>query len=124
MQISLFLKEHDIDILALNKTWLKSKSNLDILNYTMSRNDRPKRKEGDAAIFLHNDINFRVADTCSSIDTDNKAIKIILKDAQISSSISTIYIPSASLINTLLLRNIKNSSDNVIITRDLNAKRT
>ena len=33
MEISLFLKENDIDILALNETWLKSKFKLVIPNY-------------------------------------------------------------------------------------------
>ena len=70
-----------------------------------------------------NTINFGTADTCSSFDTDNDAIKVILKDSQISTSISTIYITPGSLKNTTLLSNIKNSADNVIITRDLNAKR-
>ena len=61
---------------------------------------------------------------CSTINTDNEAITILLKDSQDSISISTIYIPPASTINTTLLDNIKNAADNIIITGDLNAKYT
>ena len=71
-----------------------------------------------------NTINFAIVGTCSSIDTDNEAIPIFLKGWLISTSISTIYILPASLINTTLLSNVKTSVDNVIITWNLNAKCT
>ena len=35
MEISLFLKEHDIDILILNETWVKGKFKLHIPHYTI-----------------------------------------------------------------------------------------
>ena len=41
MEISLLLKENDIDILTLNETWLKSNFNLNIPNYVIMRNNRP-----------------------------------------------------------------------------------
>ena len=34
IEISLFLKENDIDTLSLNETWLKSNFKLDIPSYT------------------------------------------------------------------------------------------
>ena len=34
IEISLFLKENDIDTLSLNETWLKSNFKLDTPNYT------------------------------------------------------------------------------------------
>ena len=61
---------------------------------------------------------------CSTINTDNESITILLKDSQDSISISTIYISPASIINTTLLDNIKDSADNVFITGDLNANHT
>ena len=61
---------------------------------------------------------------CSHINTDNEAITICLKNTENQLTISTIYIPPASSINTSLLENIKNSADNIIITGDLNAKHT
>ena len=73
---------------------------------------------------MRNDIKFNIIDTCSIISTDNEAITILLKDSQDSTSISTIYIPPASTISTTLSNNIKNSTDNVILTRDLNGKHT
>ena len=82
---------------------------------------------------MRNDINLDIVDTCSSIDTNNEAINIFLKDSQYSASISTIHIPPDSTINTILLNNIKNSADNIpfcgigarrdkIITGDPNTK--
>ena len=58
-------------------------------------------------------------DTCSNINTDNEAITIRLKNTEDQITITTIYIPPASSINTSLLENIKNSADNIIITGDL-----
>ena len=124
MEISLFLKENDIDIFTLNETWLKSNFKLDIPNYTITRNDRPRRRGGGLAILVRNDIKLDIIDTCSAVNTDNEAITILLKDSQDSTSISTIYIPPASNINTTLLNNIKNSTDNIIVTGDLNAEHT
>ena len=71
---------------------------------------------------MRNDIN--IIDTCSNKNTDNEAITIRLKNTEDQLTISIIYIPSASSINTSLLENIKNSADNIIITGDLNAKYT
>ena len=124
VEISLFLNENDIEILTLNETWLKSNFKLDVPNYNITRNDRPKRRGGGVAILVRDDIKFDIIDTCSAINTDNEAITILLKDSQNPISISTIYISPGSNINTTILNNIKNSADNIIITGDLNAKDT
>ena len=100
----------------------KSNFKLDIPNYVVKRNDRPIRQEGGVAILLRHNINFGIIDTCSNLDTENEALTITLEDSQFPTSISTIYIPPGSTINTILLSNITNSADNVIINGDLNAK--
>ena len=120
MEIPLFLKEHDIDILTLNKTLTKSNFKLDIPNYTITPNDRPRKQGESVAILVRNNINLGMIET--SIDSDNETITIILKDSQISTIISSIYIPPASLISTTLLSNMKTSAYNVTITGDLNTK--
>ena len=122
VEISLLLKENDVDILTLNDTWLKSNFKLDMPNYTITRNDGPRRQGGGVAILVRNNIKFDIIDMCSTINTDNEAITILLKDTQHSTSAPTIYMPPAFTINTTLLSNIKNSADNIIITGDLNAK--
>lgn len=122
MEIPLFLKEHDIHILTLNKTLTKSNFKLDIPNYTIKPNDRPRRQGESVAILVHNSINSGMIET--SVDYDNETITIILKDSQISTIISTIYIPPVSVISTTLLSNMKTSAYNVTITGDLNAKHT
>ena len=78
VEIYLFLKENDIDILTLNETWLKNNFTLDIPNYTITRKDRPSRQGGGVAILVRNDIKFDIIDTCSNINTDNEAITIRL----------------------------------------------
>lgn len=60
----------------------------------------------------------------SSIDTDNGTIKTILKDSQIETRISIIYILPVSLINNTLLSKIKSSGGTVIITWEFNIKQT
>ena len=81
VEISLFLKENDIDILLLNETWLKSNFKLDIPNYNITRNDRPRRRGRGVASLVRNDIKFDIIYTCSTINTDNEAITILLKDS-------------------------------------------
>ena len=101
MEISLFPKEDDIDILTLNETWLKSKFKLDIPNYTITHNDNSRKQGEEIAFIERNNINFGIADTCSSIDTGNEPIKIILKGSQYSTNISTNYISPALLLKLL-----------------------
>ena len=63
VELSLFLKENDTDILSLNETWLKSNFKLDIPNYTITRKVRPRRQGGGVAILVRNDIKFDITDT-------------------------------------------------------------
>ena len=58
VEISLFLKENDIDILSLNQTWFKSNFKLDIPNYTIARRDRLRKQGGGVAILVRNDIKY------------------------------------------------------------------
>ena len=90
----------------------------------MTGNDRSRRQGGGVAILVRNDIKFDIIDTCSTINTDNEAMSILQKDLQHSTSMSTIFIPPASTINTTLLNNIKNAADNIIITGDHKVKHT
>ena len=68
---------------------------------------------GGIAILVRNNIKINIIDTCSSLDTDNEATTIFLKDLQFSTSMSIIYIRPTSAINKTLLNNIKNSVDNI-----------
>ena len=107
---------------SLNETWFKSNFELGILNYTIARKDRLRRQGGGVAILVRNDIKFDIIDPCSTLNTDNEVITILLKNSQESIRISTIDIPPASNINTDLLEIIKKTADNIIIKEDLNAK--
>ena len=71
---------------------------------------------------MRNDIKFDIIDPCSTLNTDNEVITILLKNSQESIRISIIDIPPASNINTDLLEIIKKTADNIIIKEDLNAK--
>ena len=99
MEISLFFKEHNIDMLILNETLLKSKFKLDITNYIITCNYRPRRPGGGVVILMCNNIKFHIADTCSSIETNNEGITTLFKDSQFSTSIS----PHRSLQHPLLI---------------------
>ena len=57
----------------------KSNFKLGISNCTITRNDRPRRQREGVAILMGNSINFGITDTCSSFNTDNDAIIIVLK---------------------------------------------
>ena len=70
MEISLFPKEHDIDILTMNETWLKSKFKFNIPNFTITHNDRPRKRRQVGEFFVRDNINFGFVDRRSSIDTD------------------------------------------------------
>ena len=85
---------------------------------TIARRDRPRRQAGGVAILACNDIKFDIIDPCSTLNTDNEAITILLRNSQDSISISIIYIPPASTISTALLDNIRKTADNIIITGD------
>ena len=60
-------------------------------------NDRTRRQGEDMTILVRNNIKFDILETCSSIDTDYEAITILIKDLQISTNISTIFILSSNL---------------------------
>ena len=77
VEISLFMKENDIDILSRNETWLKSNWKLDIPNYTITCKDRPRRQGGWVALLVRNDTELDIIDTCSTVNTDNQAITIL-----------------------------------------------
>ena len=76
VEISLFLRENDIDIITLKETWLKNNFKFDIPNYNITRKDRASRQGGGVAILVRNDIKFDIIDTCSNLNTDNEAITI------------------------------------------------
>ena len=63
VEISLFLKENDIDIFTLNECWFKNNFKLDIQNYTITCKDRPRRQRRGVAILVRDDIKFAIIDT-------------------------------------------------------------
>ena len=96
----------------INRVELIDRPKLYIPNYIITRNDRLRRQGGSVAILVRDNIIFGIVDTCSSIDTYNKVITVILKDSQYPTICwldTTTYIPPASNINTTLLNNTKNS---------------
>ena len=68
--------------LSLNATWLKSNFKLDIPNYTIALRDRLRRLGWGAAILVRNDIKFDIIDPCFTLNTDNEAITILLKNSK------------------------------------------
>ena len=78
VEISLCLKENDIDILTLNETCLKSNFKFDIQNNTITRRDRPRMQGGGVAIFVRDSIKCDIIDTCSTINVTVNVIKLVM----------------------------------------------
>lgn len=74
---------------------------LNIPNYTITCNDRPRMQRGRVAMLVRNNIKFDTLDKRFTIKTDNEAIAIILKESQLSSNILNMYIPLASSIDVI-----------------------
>ena len=76
-----------LTFLLLTKHGLKSRFQLDIPNYIITCNGRPRWKGGGAAILVSNNVKFGIVDTGSFFNADIEVITIILKNSQLSTNI-------------------------------------
>ena len=68
---------------------------------------------------MRNNVYFNIMNTNPTQRNENECLEILLKNEQEQTSISTIYIPSTSVIDTALFNDINNSVDNIIINAEL-----
>ena len=77
-ELELYLKENEIDIVALNDTFLNKKLNFEIIGYDTIRNDRSTGQKGGAAFLVKHGlvINKERRNSDFSIITSNEALAI------------------------------------------------
>ena len=122
LEIELFIRDNNLDILLLNETWLKKNDKFDISGFITLRKDRPDRPGGGVAIIIRRDIKFEFVDISIPTNNDNEHLTIKIKDKKSSLSITSIYIPPRHVVNQELIKTISKCADQAIIAGDFNAK--
>ena len=123
-ELELYLKENEIDIVALNETFLNKKLNFRITGYDIIRNDRSTGHKGGVALLVKHGliINKEYRNSDFSIITSNEALAINLDISNNQNlTLATIYCPNGNP-NFSLLQSINNLSDNVMFVGDFNSK--
>ena len=123
-ELELYIKENEIDIIALNETFLNKKLNFHISGYDTIRNDRSTgQREGVAFLVKHGlVINKEYRKSDFSIITSNEALAINLDLSNNQNvTLATIYCPNGNP-NLSLFHTINNLSDNVMFVGDFNSK--
>ena len=123
-ELELYLKEHSIDIIALNETFLHKKINFKIQGYDTIRNDLSTGTKGGVAFLVKHGLvvnkEFRNADF--NIITENEALAINLELSNNQNlTLATIYCPNGTP-NFSLFQTISNLSNNVMFVGDFNSK--
>ena len=122
-ELELYVKENEIDIIALNQTFLNKKLNCHISGYDTVRNDRSTGQRGGVAFLVKHGlvINKEYRNSDFSIITSNEALTINLGLSNQNVTLATIYCPNGNP-NLSLFHTINNLSDNVMFVGDLNPK--
>ena len=113
-ELELYLKENDIDIVALNEMFLTKKINFKILGYDTIKNDRSTGVRGGVAFLVKHGlvVNKEYRNTDFNIITDKEALVI---DIDLSNNqnliLATIYCPNG-IPNLRLFETINSLSDN------------
>ena len=123
-ELELYLKENEIDIVALNETFLNKKLTFKIPGYDTIRNDRSTGQKGGVAFLVKHGlvINQEYRNNDFSIITENEALAINLDLSNNQNvTLATIYCPNGNP-NLSLFQTINNLSDNVMFVGDFNSK--
>ena len=118
------IKENDIDIVALNETFLDKKLNFRITGYDTIRNDRSTGQKGGVAFLVKHGLvinkEYRNSDFSTIMSNEALAITLDLSNNQ-NLTLATIYCPNGNP-NFSLFQSINNLSDNVMFVGDFNSK--
>ena len=118
------MKENEIDIVALNETFLNKKLTFKIPGYDAIRNNHSTGQKGGVAFLIKHGlvINKEYRNSDFSIITENEslAINLDLSNNQ-NVTLATIYCPNGNP-NLSLFQTINNLSDNVMFVGDFNSK--
>ena len=118
------IKENDIDIVALNETFLDKKLNFRITGYDTIRNDRSTGQKGGVAFLVKHGLvinkEYRNSDFSTIMSNEALAVTLDLSNNQ-NLTLATIYCPNGKP-NFSLFQSINNLSDNVMFVGDFNSK--
>ena len=123
-ELELYLKENNLDIIALNETFLTKKIDFKIQGYDTIKSDCSTDVRGGVAFLIKHGpvINKEYRNADFNIITDNEALVI---DIDLSNNqnliLATIYCPNGNP-NLRLFETINNLSDNVMFVGDFNSK--
>ena len=123
-ELELYIKENEIDIVALNETFLNKKLTFKIPGYDTIRNDRSTGQKGGVAFLVKHGlvINQEYRNNDFSIITENEALAINLDLSNNQNvTLATIYCPNGNP-NLSLFQTINNLSDKVMFVGDFNSK--
>ena len=123
-ELELYINENEIDIVALNETFLNKKLTFKIPGYDTIRNDRSTGQKGRVAFLVKHGlvINKEYRNNDFSIITENEALAINLDLSNNQNlTLATIYCPNGNP-NLSLFQTINNLSDNVMFVGDFNSK--
>ena len=123
-ELELYLKENEIDIIALNDTFLNKKLNFRISGYHTIRNDRSTGQRGGVAFHVKHGLvinkEYRNSDVSIIKENEALAINLELSKNQIL-TLATIYCPNGNP-NFSLFQPINNLSTDVMFVGDFNSK--
>ena len=123
-ELELYIKENEIDIVALNETFLNKKLNFKIPGYDTIRNDRSPGIRGGVAFLVKRGlvINKEYRNEDFNIITENEALAINLDLSNYQNiTLATTYCPSGNP-NLSLFQTINNLTKNVMFVGDFNSK--
>ena len=123
-ELELYLKENEIDVIALNETFLNKKLNFRISSYDTIRNDRPTGQRGGVAFLVKHDLviskEYRNSDF--NIITENEALTINLELTNNQNlTLAIIYCPNGNP-NFSIFQSINNLSADVMFIGDFISK--
>ena len=119
-ELELYIKENEIDIVALNETFLNKKLTFKIPGYDTFRNDRSTGQKGGVVFLITHGLEYRNNDFSIITENETLAINLDLSNTQ-NVTLATIYCPNGNP-NLSLFRTIHNLSDNVMFVGDFNSK--
>ena len=123
-ELELYIKDNEINIVALNETFLDKKLTFKIPGYDTIRNDRSTGHKGGVAFLVKHGlvINKEYRNSDFSIITENESLAINLDLSNNQNVIlATIYCPNGNP-NLSRFQTINNLSDNVMFVGDFNSK--
>lgn len=120
LELRNFVKIHNPDIICLQETHLNSSSKLSIPGYIILRSDRLTRRGGGTAICIKNSIEHHLLQL-NTVSFEHTSIALKIKGGHFV-TVSSIYKPPLSKINTIELSNLTKLNDSFFICGDFNAK--